>query len=253
MGETEDEEAPEVPETGKDGPFAWLSGGTAFVKALAGLIGAVTVLVGGLVAAGILGGDSGASTTDGSTSTRPTTQPGNDFSDPPGLFQAVTRPNGRAYFEDAAMVMTALQPARPFVHLAEIEAQRDVVVKLSTRWLSGARDYGVGVLCRYQGAGTYYLLAVLSDGRFNVVRYRGGEGRSLTGGIKRSSAVDDENDIEARCVGDSTTILTLTVNGTRVARVRDEDALESGSVGLRVGSGEARITCRFERFELDSI
>jgi hypothetical protein len=252
MGDTEDEEAPEVPEPGKDGPFGWLSGGTAFVKALAGLIGAVTVLIGGLVAAGILGGDSEATTTSLSE-TSTTTSPGDGFSDPPGLFQAVTRPHGRAYFDEAAMVMTALQPARPFVHLAEIEAQRDVVVRLSTRWLSGARDYGVGVLCRYQGAGTYYLLAVLSDGRYNVVRYRGGEGRSLTGGIQRSSAVEDENDVEARCVGDSTTILTLTVNGTQVARVRDEDALESGSVGLRVGSGEARITCRFERFELDSI
>jgi hypothetical protein len=248
LGDTEDEGAPEVPELGKDGPFAWLSGGTAFVKALAGLIGAVAVLVGGLAAAGVLGGDSEATTTSGST-----TQPGNDFSDPPGLFQAVTRPHGRAYFEDAAMVVTALQPARPFVHLAEIEAERDVAVRISTRWLSGARDYGVGVLCRYQGAGTYYLLAVLSDGRYNVVRYRGGEGRSLTRGIQRSSAVDDENDIEARCVGDSTTILTLSVNGTQIARVRDEDALESGSVGLRVGSGEARITCRFERFVLRSL
>jgi hypothetical protein len=253
LGDTEDEGPPQEPELGKDGPFGWLSGGTAFVKAVAGLIGAVTVLIGGLAAAGVLDGDSEATTTGGSTTTSSTTQAGDDFSDPPGLFQAVTRPNGRAYFEDAAMVMTALQPARPFVHLAEIDAQRDVVVKLSTRWLSGARDYGVGVLCRYQGAGTYYLLAVLSDGRYNVVRYRGGEGRSLTGGIQRSSAIGDENDVEARCVGDRTTILTLTVNGAQVARVRDEDALESGSVGLRVGSGEARITCRFERFELDSI
>lgn len=151
------------------------------------------------------------------------------------------------------MVVTALQPARPFVHLAEIEAEQDVAVTVSAGWLSGSRDYGVGVLCRYPGTGTYYLLAVLSDGRYNVVRYKGGTGRSLTGGIRRSPAVREANDIEARCVGDSTTILTLTVNGTQVARVRDDDAIESGSVGLRVGSSETRVTCRFERFVLRSL
>jgi hypothetical protein len=244
MAENEDEVSPEQPDLGKGGLTGWLTGGTAFIKALAGLIGACGVLVGVLAGAGVLGDDDSNGTT-----TVPV-----GFSEPPGLFQEVRRPHGRAFFEDDAMVLTALKPARPFVHLADIEEQHDVAITVSAGWLSGSRDFGVGVLCRYQGAGTYYLLAVLSGGRYNVMRYQGGKGRSLTGGIQRSPAIrSDANEIEARCVGDQTTIVTLVVNGRRVARAKDDDALESGSIGLRVGSGEARVTCRFERFVLRSL
>jgi hypothetical protein len=240
--------------TGKGGPFGWLTGGTAFVKAMTGLVSAAAVLVAGLAGAGLLGGGDDAKGTTTVPSGGTTTVPGGGFSDPPGLFQAVTRAHGRAYFEDTALLVTALRPSRPFVHLADIGEQQDVGLAVTEAWNSGSPDFGVGPICRYQGAGTYYLLSVLSGGRFNVMRYEGGEGRSLTGGIKQSSAVrDDANDVAARCVGDATTVLTLTVNGRQVARARDDDGLAAGGVGLRVGSSEARVTCRFERFVLRTL
>jgi hypothetical protein len=255
MSDHEDEAEPTPESPGKGGPFGWLTGGTSFVKAMTGLVSALAVLVAGLAGAGLLGGgDDAKGTTTGTSTNGTTSQPGRDFSEPPGLFQAVTRAHGRAYFEDTALLVTALRPARPFVHLADIGEQQDVDLAVTAAWNSGSPDFGVGLICRYQGAGTYYLLSVLSGGRFNVMRYEGGEGRSLNGGIKQSSAVrDDANDVEARCVGDATTILTLTVNGRQIARARDDEGLAAGGVGLRVGSGEARVTCRFERFVLDSL
>ena len=64
---------------------------------------------------------------------------------------------------------------------------------------------------------------------------------------------DGPNQISARCVGTDPVLLTLRVGGEEVATVRDDDGIESGNVGIRVGTGESVVTVAFENLELDSL
>lgn len=219
----------------------------SFLNSTRGIISSVTALVvavSGLLIAlnrvGVLGGDD-----DDPTPKTETTKPA-------GLFGAMTRPIGRVYFDGTTMFVRAAQPRRPLLHLADLEeALGDVAMTSRVTWLSGGRDYGVGFICRYDSRADYYLLAVLSGGRYNIVRYRDGTPRSLTGGIQQSSDVTgDTNEITARCVGNDPTTLTLEVNGRTVATEQDPDGIENGNVGIRAGSGESFVTFRFENFEL---
>jgi hypothetical protein len=222
-------------------------GGGSFWTSLPALLTASAVLIGALVSAVVaLRGDGGGTTSNGGTTSRPE---GNEY------FVAVTRPSGRVYFEDGTMFVKSSKPARPMLVLAENdEPLRDIGMSARTAWVSGAKDYGVGFVCRYADAGNYYLLSVLSDGRYHIVRYRRGKPVSLTGGIKTSARIDeDANDVEVRCVGSDPVILTLAVGGRDIASARDADGIEEGTFGLRLGTSESVVTCSFQDFELRSL
>ncbi|MGH3072537.1 MAG: hypothetical protein ACRDNB_09765 [Gaiellaceae bacterium] len=222
-------------------------GGGSFWTSLPALLTASAVLLGAIVSAVVaLRDDDGSSATPPATTTTPAEQ---------RYFTAVTRPTGRVYFEEGTMFMKASRPGRPMLALAELdEPLADVRLSARAEWVSGARDHGVGFVCRYANADSYYLLAVLSDGRYHVVRYRGGRPISLTGGIQTSGAVEaDANDVEARCVGDDPVTLTLRVNGREVARVRDGDGIAEGNVGIRLGTSESVVTYSIEGFALSSL
>jgi hypothetical protein len=187
--------------------------------------------------AGVLGGDDSETTTE----TKPTT----------GLFSQINRPNGqRVYFDGETMYVRAARP--PLVHVANLdEPLSNVSMKGRVSWVSGASDYGMSFVCRYADSQNYYLLGVLSGRRYNIARYRDGRIISLTGGIQRSTAIDeDTNDVTARCVGDDPTTLSLEVNGRPVATKQDPDGIESGNVGVRAGSNESFVVFRFDEFEL---
>lgn len=210
------------------------------IGSVTALIGAITGLLIALNKVGFLGGDGGG----GATTTTETVGA--------GLFGEMTRPLGRVYFDGKIMYVKAALPNRPFLVLANLEKPlADVAMSARIKWLSGSRDYGVSLVCRYESNSSYYLLAVLSGGRYNIVRYRNGKPSSLTHGIQRSSAVtDDANDITARCVGDQPTRLTLEANGRTVGAVNDANGIEGGNVGIRAGSSESFVTVGFEDFVL---
>lgn len=222
----------------------------SFLNSTRSVIGAVTALVvavSGLLIAlnktGVVGGDD-----DGSNG-GPTTQPGT------GLFAPMTSPIGRVYFDRETMYVKAAKARRRLLHLAQQEeALRDVAMSTRVSWVSGARDYGISLVCRYDSRSDYYAVAILSGGRYNIIRYRDGRPHSLTGGIKQGSgATEDANDMTARCVGQDPTTLTLELNGRTVASAQDPNGVESGNVGLRVGSDESFVTIRFEDFVLRSL
>ena len=233
---------------GDSGPSGTDSGGGSFWTSLPALLTASAVLIGALVSAVVtLTNDGG-----GSDIVLPTT------TTPPATgqhFAAMTRPLGRVYFEDDTMFVKALQPGRPLLVLAEAdEALADVRLGARVEWVSGAKDYGVGFVCRYADAGNYYLLSVLSGGRYHIVRYRRGKPVSLTRGIQTSGAVEEAgNDVAARCVGSDPVSLTLTVGGRDIATARDTDGIERGNVGIRLGTSESVVTCSFRAFELRSL
>ena len=222
------------------GISSFLSTAPRAIGSITAFIGAVTGLLIALNKVGILGGDGGG----GATTT--TAMPGTR------LFGEMTRPMGRVYFDGKTMYVKAAIPRHPFIALANLEEPlQDVKMSARVRWVSGSHGYGVGLICRYQSNSNYYLLAVLTGGRYNIVKYSDGKLTSLTQGIQESSAVtDDANDITARCVGDQPTRLTLEANGVTIGMVDDDNAIENGNVGIRLGSNESFVTLGFDGFVL---
>jgi hypothetical protein len=235
-----DPEPPPGPDDESSG--SWL---TAFLSSTPRMIGAITALIGaisGLLIAlnkvGILGSNSG------NAATTITSKPAES------LFSAMTRPAGRVYFGGTTMYVKTAQPTTPLLLLADQEKDlQDVSMTTSVKWTSGATDYGFSLLCRYRNPRNYYLVGVLSGGRYNMARYRDGALKSLRRG--QSGYIGDaENDVTVRCVGDDPTTLSLEVNGHTVGSVKDSTGLPAGNVGLRVGSGESFVTLRFQDFVL---
>jgi hypothetical protein len=208
------------------------------IGAIAGLIVAITGLLAALHNTGVIGGggDGGNTTTS---------------EEAKSIFGSFTRPSGRVYFDGKTMYVKAAKAGRPVLNLANLEKPlSDVTMTTRMSWVSGARDYGVGLICRYENNSNYYVLAVLSGHRYSIVKYRKGRLTPLTG-IKESSAVDDDaNDITARCVGEKPTTLTLEANGQTVGSAQDPDGIKDGNVGVRVGSSESFVTTSFDDFVL---
>jgi hypothetical protein len=167
-------------------------------------------------------------------------------------FAPATRRGGRNYFDGETMFVKA---SRPVLVLAEgDELLRDVRMSVHAEWVSGARSYGVSLICRYASPGNYYLVGVLNGSQYNIVRYRDGRGASLTGGIQTSEAIHgDAYDIDVSCVGREPVTLTLRVDGREVDTVRDLAGIEEGNFGIRVGTSESVVTCSFRDFALRSL
>jgi hypothetical protein len=217
---------------------------TSLPTILSALAVFVTAIVGAIVQ--LRGGDGDS---EGGSTTQTTSTPGLSH------FVAMTRPGGRNYFEGEKMFVKASEPAQPVLVLAEGDKPlQDVRMKVRAEWISGAKDYGIGLVCRYANANSYYLLSVLSGGRYHIVRYRKGKPVSLTGGIQTSGLIEEgANDIDVKCIGSDPTALTLVVDGKEIKTVRDDDGIEQGNVGIRVGTSESVVTCSFRDFTLNSL
>lgn len=232
---------------GDPGPVEGGGGGGSFWTSLPAIMTASAVFIGAIVSAVVALRDDDGGDTPAPTTT--TTAVASEH------FVPVRRPAGRVYFEGETMFVKAALPARPMLVLAENDEQlEDVGMSARAEWVSGAKDSGVGFVCRYADGGNYYLLSVLSGGRYHIVRYRRGKPVSLTGGIQTSGVIeDDANDIAVRCVGNDPVILTLRAGGRDVARVRDEAGIEAGNVGIRVGTSESVVVYSFRDFELRAL
>jgi hypothetical protein len=224
-------DAPAGPDAG-GGFTGFLSSLRGVIAAIATLVIAVSGLITALRATGVLNGDD-EPTPLASTDERRS-----------GLFRAVTRTKGDIYFEGDTMVVVAKRRDDPYLELAEGDTEYEDV-SLSARIEGPDKDFGAGFVCRHRGGRTYYLLSIQSGGRFSIVRYRGGPGNALARGM--SSAIrDSANDVIARCLDDRPTTLSLTVNGSTVARAEDEDGIERGSIGVRVGTKQPHAAIRFD-------
>lgn len=244
---------------GGSSPHGILSSAPSLIAAFAGLITAVSGLLIGLNKAGIIGGGDDQTSppitsTDengmgGTTSNSTTTGPDPTTTEPsPSIpFTNEVKPYGSASVDGETLIVTAKTPGRPFLKLADYgEYLGDVSMSARVRWISGAQDSGYSFVCRHESPRSYYLLAVASGSRYNLVRYRDGKPDFLSGGFKVHSAIDPkENAVVARCEGVDPTRLTLIVNGQEIKSVEDPSGIESGAVGVRVGSSEARVTYEF--------
>jgi hypothetical protein len=227
---------------GDPGPVDTGGGGGSFWTSLPAILTASAVFIGAVVSAVVAlrsGGDDPPITT---------TSPS-----PGRIIAEVTRPSGRVYYEGETMFVKASRPAQPMLALAESDRQlADVGLSARVEWVSGAKDYGVGFVCRYANAGNYYLLSVLSGGRYHIARYRKGRLQSLARGTS-GALREDGKDLGVHCVGSEPVILTLTVDGRDVATARDALGIEEGNIGIRLGTSESVVTCSFQDFELRSL
>lgn len=153
------------------------------------------------------------------------------------------------------MYVTAKTPRHGVRVLADQQnSLQDVELSARVKWESGADDWSFALVCRSEDSRNYYLLGVTSSGKYNIAKYRDGRLRPLTG-LRQSDAIDSrENRVRVRCAGYRPTTLTLAVNGETLASFADgNDDIESGNVGLRVGSTEDVVTCSFNDFLLTSL
>lgn len=242
-----DHEPPLGPEDSE--PTSWLG---AFLSSTPRVLGSVTALIGavsGLIIAldkvGVIGGDSDTAITQVTTG----------GGDAESLFAPGPRGNGDVRLEDGTMYVTAKTPRHGVRVLADQQnSLQDVELSARVKWESGADDWSFALVCRSEDSRNYYLLGVTSSGKYNIAKYRDGRLRPLTG-LRQSDAIDSrENRVRVRCAGYRPTTLTLAVNGETLASFADgKDDIESGNVGLRVGSTEDVVTCSFNDFRLTSL
>jgi hypothetical protein len=240
-----DVEPPVTPDDAESG-----GGFTSFLNSTPKVIGAITALIGAvsglLIAldkAGVIGDGEGSATGTTTASEKAI-----------GPFKERNGLDGRVYVVDSTMYVRTKEPGVRVIQLADQDkALQDVGMSTRVRWVSGAKDYGFSLLCRYRNRKNYYLLGVLSNGRYNIARYRNGRLTSLKQGRTSAFVEEDEYDVVVRCVGERPTTLTLEVNGRMVGQVSDPDGLPAGNIGIRAGSDESVVTLGFEGFDLNSL
>jgi hypothetical protein len=244
-----DQEPPSGPEESESagGLGAFLNTTPRIIAGITALIGAVSGLLIALNKAGVIGSGQGGSESAAQVTTDDAAQ---------SLFTPGPRGNGKVRFDNGKMYVTAEKPHRAMRVVADPEKSlQDVALSALVKRESGERDWGLGLICRFRDPRNYYLLGVTSECEYNIARYRDGKPRSLTGGLRTSEAINsEENRVRARCVGYGPTTLTLSVNGEKIASIQDRDEdIESGNVGLRVGSYAGVVTCSFDDLVLESL
>ncbi len=109
-------------------------------------------------------------------------------------------------------------------------------------------DAGVGgVICRFQNSGNYYAGVVDGQGNYRIINKRGGVNVDLVEPTQASAILTGEsiNRIRFDCVDN---VLTLYVNGEKMAEVQD-DRFAEGNVGLLASTfDEAGLEILFDNF-----
>ncbi|NBD36925.1 MAG: hypothetical protein GVY30_13125 [Chloroflexi bacterium] len=111
------------------------------------------------------------------------------------------------------------------------ESHQDVTVAARLRYVQGAVDNWMGVICRQQDEENYYLFGISADGYYVILRTVKGVATPLVG--PHASDVINvgkaENDMRVRCRDNK---LSLWVNGTLLVSRVDEELMGSGAVAL---------------------
>ena len=182
------------------------------------------------------------------TQADPTTAPGStpspkalfsdDFSDPSSGWDRVDDPDGtNDYYENGYRIL--VNKANWYFWSNPGLQFTDVVIDVDARKNAGPDKNDFGVICRYKDEQNFYFFTVGSDGYYAISKIINGE--EFFVGMDQPEfndtviqLADGANHLTVECVGDR---LTLSVNGTVLADVKDVD-LTSGDVGLIAGTYE---------------
>lgn len=107
----------------------------------------------------------------------------------------------------------------------------------------GVNTNNVGIVCRYTDYGWYEFIST-SGGYYSIMRYYEDEDKQLaTGGIKSIKfGKEKKNVYTAICKGKS---LIFIVNDVQIAKVKDEEIIDSGYAGINISS-EAYVPVKVE-------
>ncbi len=115
---------------------------------------------------------------------------------------------------------------------------RDVTIEVKAERLAGPSNNLVGVICRYQDRGNFYLLFITSDGYYGIGKYAENSYRLLGADqLQYTSVIQPERSqyqIKAVC---SENELMLYLDGWKLMEVED-DGFHEGDVGVIAGAYE---------------
>jgi hypothetical protein len=141
---------------------------------------------------------------------------------------------------------------RAHAHAAtgEVPVARDVEIEVDYR-VTAEGLYGP--TCRLDDAfGTFYVLGVTNDGRYAIQRIVGGKITNVgwsAGTVRADFVAPASLKIVAQCYGDGPVTLVLTVNGTTLLRVQDNDgAITAAGRASFYATGEAGPATRLGSF-----
>lgn len=158
-----------------------------------------------------------------------------DFTKPASGWTTWKQDVSEAYYQDGQFHIVINEPhydywSRPGKRFTDTQIEVDALK------VSGPDDNDFGILCRYRNADNFYGFFYTSDGYYGIVRIEDGKYQVISSDqmqyseeIARGNAA---NHLRGDCVGN---VLTLYVNGKRLAEARD-DHFKSGEVGLLAGS-----------------
>ncbi len=145
--------------------------------------------------------------------------------------------------QDTYSYGTALGGFRIIVKSAQVDSWTvrnreftDVRLEVEVSRLAGPEAGVGGLICRFQNSGNYYAGVVDGQGGYRIIEKRGGVNNDLVEPGQADVIVTGEefNRIRFDCVGD---VLTLYVNGQKMAEVQD-DSFTEGNVGLLASTFE---------------
>lgn len=144
---------------------------------------------------------------------------------------------GSAGVSGGEMVIAVHVPETSIVTTAGLDLT-DVQIELTARKLPGPDDNSFGIVCRYQDEDNFYFFQVSSDGYFALGKVIGGSA-SLFGS-------DQMQPSPFLLLGENTNILRFDCRGRQLsayinnelAAVYEDEALQSGDVGLIAGTIE---------------
>lgn len=154
-----------------------------------------------------------------------------DFSQDNGDWEVFSDDNGQVFYEDGWLHLINYTTA-PYDTMTITDHNfSDFILEVETKFIAGDDNNWHGVICRYQGNGSYYVFDISADGYYRIGRFLEHEQSALVEGNPSSYinvGTDVVNDIHIECIG---SIMSLTVNGQLLATVTD-NAFSSGSIGL---------------------
>jgi hypothetical protein len=159
-----------------------------------------------------------------------------DFSDPTSGWDRVNDEEGVNDYSNGGYRIFVNKPNWYFWSNPDLQFT-DMVIDVDAQKTAGPDENDFGVICRYKDEQNFYFFTIGSDGLYSISKILNGE-ESLIGMEKmqfNDTAIKlggSPNHLTAECVGSN---LTLSVNGTVLADVKDTD-LTTGDVGLIAGT-----------------
>jgi hypothetical protein len=153
-----------------------------------------------------------------------------DFSTPPTTWLLFDSPEGAAYARQGELYLEDRGRGIGIYTRPEQDGWDDVNLSVQVRQVEGTQNNWMGVICRQQDEGNYYLFAVSADGYYLILKMADGYPTPLAGPYPNEAVLAgrEANLLEVRCEGNT---LSLNINDQLLIS-RTDDSFRRGEVAL---------------------